>query len=244
MIRVNRTTKPQVLQRLGPKWLADLQASINELDRLEKDPQATKQTKRQAKNKVEKARQKYNHPEIKKALVGMFHGKCAYCESQITAVTYGHIEHFHPKSNSQYVDKTFEWENFLLSCDICNNPQHKGTKFPLAANNTPLLIDPTDGVTDPTTHLRFSWDAQAGLASIYGRDVRGQAVERIFDFNGVNGRKALIKARSEYVKKLMILLRYAQSGSVEALAILKEACQPDAPYTVFALLYIAPHITS
>lgn len=80
------------------------------------------------------------------------------------------------------------------------------------------------------------------MASIYGRDGRGQEMERTFDFNGLNGRKALVKARSEHVKKLIILLEYARKGNQEAAAILKEACRPDTPYTAFALIYIAPYI--
>ena len=187
MIRVNRTSKPPVLQRLEANWLTNLKDAVAELQRLANDPLATEQAKKQAKIKVENAQKKYNHREIKNALVRMFHGKCAYCESLITVVTYGNIEHFHPKGNPSYIDKTFEWENFLLSCDICNNAQHKGTHFPVDANGHPLLINPTDGVTDPARHLRFDWDSKAGLASIYGHDERGEEIERIFDLNGLRG---------------------------------------------------------
>jgi uncharacterized protein (TIGR02646 family) len=240
VIRVNRGPEPVVVRRHAHAWLADLQAALKDLNRVTSDPKATAQAKKRAKDKVNKAQGKYNHPKIKQALLDMFCEKCAYCESPITHVTYGNIEHFYPKA--QYADKTFEWENMLLACDICNNARHKGSKFPLDAQGRPLLIDPTDGVTDPVTHLIFSWNPLAGLAAIYGRDRRGQIVEQTFDFSGLRGRKALIKERSEYVKKLMVLLKYAQDGNAEALDILKEACQPDAPYAAFALTHIAPHI--
>jgi uncharacterized protein (TIGR02646 family) len=240
MIYVHRTSEPQVLRQSGSRWQAELQAAMTELERLEIDPLATTQAKRQAKTKIEKTQQKYRHREIKTALVRMFHGKCAYCESPITVVTYGHIEHFYPKGDRRYTTKTFAWDNLLLSCDICNNPRHKGTKFPLDTNGTPLLINPTNN--NPLSHFKFSWDGRTGLAYIYGLDARGREVEQVFDFNGIKGRKELIKARSEYVKKLMVILKLAQQGDTEAVVILKDSCKSDAPYSAFALTYIAPHL--
>lgn len=227
MIPVPRTPKPPVLVRNAAKWLAKLQV-------VQGSTAATKAD-------IKKAMNKYQHEEIKVTLVAMFHGKCAYCESKITHITYGDIEHFRPKSDPRYAHLIFEWENLLLSCSICNNSAHKGAKFPLDASGNPVLIDPTDGVTDPNAHLEFAWDAVAGLATVYGYDTRGQEVERIFDFNGV-GRKELIRDRSYHVKTLMALLPYAQKGDLKAIDILKEACQPDAKYSAFARLLILPHL--
>jgi hypothetical protein len=127
-------------------------------------------------------------------------------------------------------------QQHLYSCQICNNSRHKGTKFPLDANGNPLLINPTDGGTDPTTHLRFDWNPKTELASIYGRDDRGREVVKTFDFNGFNGRKALIKHRSRYVKTLSVILRYAQAGDTEAKKLLQDACLPESEseYSAFA----------
>jgi hypothetical protein len=163
----------------------------------------------------------------------MFYGKCAYCESQITVVTYGAIEHFYPKA--RYPDKTFEWSNLLLSCDVCNDAGHKGDDFPLDANGQPVLINPTDGATDISRHLDFVWDSEAGLATVYGRDERGKLVEETFDLNGLRGRKELIRRRSAYVKKLVVLCVFARAGNPEALSLIREACRPEAEYSVFAL---------
>jgi len=245
MISVTRTAPPQVLQEHGARWLTALRTANDELGQAENDSQATPQQIRRAKERKKRAQNKYRHPKIKDALVTMFHGKCAYCESPVRVVTYGHIEHFYPKGNPNYMDKTFEWDNLLLSCDVCNDSGHKGNRFPLDASGDPLLIDPTDGVTDPVVHLKFSWDPRTGLASVYGLSERGQEVERIFDLNGMRGRKALIKERSRYIKKLYVILKLYdhQENNAEALAILQEACQSDAPYSAFALAYIAPHIS-
>jgi hypothetical protein len=235
--RVNRISKPDVLQQNSDRWLSELRSAIENLEQIKNDPKAKKEDVKKAETIVKKAQNKYSHREIKDALVKMFYGKCAYCESCITVVTYGHIEHFYPKS--RYADKTFEWHNLLLSCDICNNAQHKGTLFPLDIKGNPLLIDPSDGITEPVMHLKFFWDNSLRLASIYGLDDRGREVERIF---GLNRRKELIRERSRHVKMLMALFKLAQQGNSEAMAILKEACQPDAPYRAFALTYIYPYI--
>lgn len=149
MIAVRRLPTPLVLERNAARWLAELQTVLSK-------PAPTKK-------QISRAQNRYRHDEVKQALVAMFHGKCAYCESKITVVTYGAIEHFRPKS--QYIELTFAWENFLLSCDVCNDAGHKGTHFPLNQHGEPLLIDPTDGITDPHAHLDFVWDGVARLAS-------------------------------------------------------------------------------
>ncbi len=246
MISVTRTALPQVLQEKGAHWLAALRAANDELEQVENDSESTSRQIQRAKDRKKRAQNKYRHPEIKTLLEEeMFHSKCAYCESPVKVVAYGHIEHFYPKGNPNYVDKTFEWDNLLLSCDICNDAGHKGTRFPLDTGGDPLLIDPTDGVTDPVEHLKFSWDPRTGLACIYGLSERGREVERIFDLNGMRGRKALIKERSRYVKTLCVILKLydRQKDNAEALTLLQQACQPDAPYSAFALAYIAPHIS-
>ena len=71
MIRVQRTPTPPVLRKHSGKWL---QAYLS----------ATTREKRRA------AQDRYRHPRVKKALVGLFHGKCASCESKITHVDCGH----------------------------------------------------------------------------------------------------------------------------------------------------------
>ena len=78
MIRVNRVVKPGVLVAKEAKWKAEIRAAST--------PQAR-----------EKAQNKYRHKQIKEALIAMFHGKCAYCESRMMHIDYGHIEHFKPR---------------------------------------------------------------------------------------------------------------------------------------------------
>lgn len=70
----------------------------------------------------------YSDKSVRKLLLKMFHGKCAYCESRITAIYNGDIEHFRPKGKIQnairprpgYFWLASEWENLLFACPFCN----------------------------------------------------------------------------------------------------------------------------
>lgn len=63
----------------------------------------------------------YKHPANKAALVQASYGKCMYCESRISHVYYGDIEHIKPKAAGKYPHLEFEWTNLGFSCAICNN---------------------------------------------------------------------------------------------------------------------------
>jgi len=136
MIPVTRISKPNILQQNAQKWLTELQAANTNLEQVNSDPQSSKKQIDDAKKKVKNAQNKYNPGKIatsginpvKQPLYEMFYGKCAFCERKVEIST-AHIEHFKPKS--QYVDLTFDWNNFLYACEVCNNKQHKGEKFPL-----------------------------------------------------------------------------------------------------------------
>ena len=108
----------------------------------------------------------------------MFHGKCAYCESKISHVDYGHIEHFKPKS--RFPDLTFEWTNLLLSCPICNGSEYKSDRFPLETEGGPL-VNPCDEL--PAEHFEFVFDPVAKLATVIGKTARGQTTEAIVGLN-------------------------------------------------------------
>jgi hypothetical protein len=55
--------------------------------------------------------------------------KCAYCESPAES-QHGDVEHFRPKSIWWWLAMCYD--NYLLSCQICNQT-YKGDKFPLGA---------------------------------------------------------------------------------------------------------------
>lgn len=57
-------------------------------------------------------------------------GKCAYCEAPTDTVAHGDVEHFRPKSVYWWLALCFD--NYLYSCQICNQT-YKGDNFPTGA---------------------------------------------------------------------------------------------------------------
>ena len=209
MISVARTAEPPVLIANKAAWLADLNAA-----------------KVACNDKLFKICQKrYGHKQIKETLGLMFSDKCAYCESVINVVTSGHIEHFRPKSRFTFL--TFEWNNLLLSCPKCNDKAYKGVKFPGVFAGGRLL-DPS--LENPAFHFDFVYDPVTQQALIIPITTRGATTVRVF---GLNSRKALIKARSSLIKKLIALKTYELTDSFAA-ALLAEAKQSDEPYLAWA----------
>lgn len=208
MIRITRPSKPRILENKADEWRASLLAA----DTIAK------------RNKAEK---KYRHKDIKKLLVQMFSGKCAYCESKITHIDYGHIEHFRPKrGTSGRPELAFEWSNLLLACGICNGAEHKSDHFPEANENGPIL-DPC--VDELEKHLSFHYDPITKLASVYGKTPRGVTTETLLGLNRVE----LRSYRSKRIRHLLALAQYATTDA-EAAALLDEAKQSIAEYAAFA----------
>jgi uncharacterized protein (TIGR02646 family) len=169
---------------------------------------------------------RYRHADVKQALVTLFHGKCAYCESFILHIDYGHIEHYRPKA--KYPRQAFTWSNLVLACGVCNGSEHKGDWFPLKADGGPL-INPS--AEDPAPHLSFEYDPKTRIASVRGRTTRGDTTETCLGLN----RKDLRIQRSKYVRKLWFIAKQAATDS-EAWRMLDEAASSSEEYSAFANL--------
>ena len=167
MISITKGAIPAVLAANAAAWTANLIGKLNN------GPPPTK---------TDKGR--YNHEEIKAALLQETRGKCAYCESKLRHVTYGDIEHVVPKSTDPNL--WFEWQNLTIACDVCNTNKgsHDG------------LIDPY--TVDPSVHLwvigEFVWPAP-------GSDL-GIVAERTLGLN----RADLLDRRRDRLKDLIALL--------------------------------------
>lgn len=117
----------------------------------------------------------YGHAEVKRALQDAQHHKCCFCESKISHISYGDVEHYRPKSgwvqDAEALNKpgyywlSYDWDNLLLSCQICNQ-RHKKNYFPLRNNanraishshdivvEEPLFIHPT--IDNPEDFITF-----------------------------------------------------------------------------------------
>lgn len=101
MIKLTKRPKPTILVNKAATWTNELMSYVNSGKEIPKE-----------------IRNRYNDSEIRAELTKETSGKCMYCEGFIGAVSYSHIEHFLPKS--AYPQKTFEWENLGLGCQVCN----------------------------------------------------------------------------------------------------------------------------
>ena len=179
MIRIARTKRPDVLVKKVANWKRSIREASTDSAR-------------------QNAQGKYQHVDIKNGLVDMFHGKCAYCESAITHIDYGHIEHFKPKSKPAYYELAVDWDNLLLACGRCNGAENKGSRFPLEDEDGPL-VNPVE--EEPSQHLSFDFDLRLRLANVLGMSKRGETTRRILGLN----RPELVKRRSDFVKKLWVI---------------------------------------
>lgn len=111
----------------------------------------------------------YAHKTVKAALRKAQHDKCCFCESKLTHISYGDVEHFRPKGGVRqksgdalgrpgYYWLAYEWSNLFLSCQLCNQ-RYKANLFPLkkpanrakshddnVATEEPKFIDPSEDV--------------------------------------------------------------------------------------------------
>ena len=118
----------------------------------------------------------YAHKTVKEALIKAQHDKCFLCESKITHISHGDVEHFRPKAGYRQSAKdklqkpgyywlAYEWDNLFLACQICNQVFKKNL-FPLAnpkaratshkkpvGKEEPIFIDPSK--EDPELFIAF-----------------------------------------------------------------------------------------
>ena len=142
----------------------------------------------------------YGDKSVKDELRKAQHDKCALCESKITHIVYGDVEHFRPKAGYRqdpedplgqpgYYWLAYEWSNLLFCCPLCNQC-FKGNLFPLAdptrrakshhediAGEEPLLVNPA--LEDPAHFLEF----RRNLVHAINDNPRGTATIKVFGLN-------------------------------------------------------------
>jgi len=164
----------------------------------------------------------YGHADVKRALQVAQGNKCCFCESKIGHISYGDVEHYRPKTGWVQADEPLnkpgyywlanDWENLLLSCQICNQ-RYKKNYFPLRDNNTralshtadihaedPLFIHPV--LDDPELYITFREEVPIAIDS----NDRGLAtIEKL----GLN-RELLNEQRRKDLKQLKQLYTIAR----------------------------------
>lgn len=217
MIFVKRFDEPASLIDNKNKWLEDYLLAIENYKLNAND------RNRRLKNKAEN---KYRQQDIKTSLKKMFEGKCAYCESYLAHISYGHIEHFKPKS--KYPEDCFNWDNLLLGCEVCNGIQYKSNHFPLEANNGPI-VNPT--IENPFDFFKFEYDPITGLANVLGKNNRGIVTEKLLGLN----RPELLKHRSRIVRRIVFVAIKASQGDNDALVEIRKLVEKSEEYSAFSI---------
>ncbi|AGX02775.1 hypothetical protein B14911_16860 [Bacillus sp. NRRL B-14911] len=168
------------------------------------------------------------YKEVKDVLEVMFNSKCAYCESDISPVSYGDIEHFRPKSAYHttkaetlkypgYYWLAMDWNNLLLSCEVCNRT-YKKNQFPLVDEakrkkkydeeviEEPLLIDPCDASSNPQDHINFT---EEGLVEYtLGGRCKGKKSIEVYGLDNPKLTRKRKKLAKEISDKKSQVLRY------------------------------------
>ena len=125
----------------------------------------------------------YGSTAVKDELIRLQHGKCCFCESDITHISHGDIEHYRPKAGwvqgTETLNKpgyywlAYDWDNLLLACEICNR-SYKKNYFPLQdntkralshndniENEDPLFLHPVND--DPEEHIGFNEEVPVSI---------------------------------------------------------------------------------
>lgn len=95
-------------------------------DRVNKSLELLKAERELKKGLIEKHKFPSNWSPSKKQLQKESHQKCAYCESPTTVTAYGDVEHYRPKSKYWWL--AYCYDNYLASCQLCNQ-KYKKAKF-------------------------------------------------------------------------------------------------------------------
>jgi uncharacterized protein (TIGR02646 family) len=161
----------------------------------------------------------YGAKSVKSALQKAQHGKCAFCESKITHIAPGDVEHFRPKAGYRqrpdgplirpgYYWLAYEWSNLFFCCPLCNR-RFKRNHFPLEddtwratshhddiGRERPLLIHPE--LDDPASFLEFD---EEYVRAIEGHP-RGQATIEVLGLN----RSEIVERRRDVLRSIKVLV--------------------------------------
>ena len=227
MIKTERIAKPLVLADNAGKWTDEYVAAREALSIA-----VTAEQKRLATKAKDAAERKYNHAQVRSVLRTMFYGgKCAYCESHISHISYPQIEHYKPKDN--FPKLCFEWDNLLLGCGVCNGKEYKGTKFPMASDGG-FLINPCED--DPEDFFDFVCEPDENseegfIAVVRPKKSRGEITEHTL---GLNRIPLLRKRTQTLVPYYLSLAQLAGEGDEKSKDILQRFCHPRFEYSAFA----------
>lgn len=170
----------------------------------------------------------YKDPEIKKFLIDETAQKCVYCESKITHVYYGDVEHIIPKSVSPQL--RFDYGNLTFACSVCNNKK--------GAYNDPAnrLLNPY--VDELNLHIR----AVGPMVLRNPGSDRGLITQKRLDLN----RMSLVERRTERLESISSLLDQVARSTNPAVKLVlveqvRQECEADKEFSLVVRAFVASH---
>lgn len=125
--KLEKLSKPSILVEKGDEWTREYL---------------------EAKSGDKRPPSRWRHHQIKDSVSKETSDRCAYCDSEMKSVHFGHIEHIVPRS--AVPEKVVEWENLTLACEQCNN-----AKSDYYSQVAPIINPYLD---EPSEHLIFLGD--------------------------------------------------------------------------------------
>lgn len=184
MISISKIDKPEILEQKDAEWTDEL---IGKLNNGEDVPKSLKE--------------RYRHPQIKEAVIIETKGKCCYCESVVSHVYPGDIEHIKPKS--VFPNLTFEWNNLTFVCSKCNNKKRDY----YSQNGNVNIINPY--IENPLNHLHCF----GPMVMHINNSKEGEFTWKKLDLN----RMSLIERRKEKIESIQTLIDKYNREEDEAL---------------------------
>lgn len=213
MIKLTKIEEPDILKENALKW------TVEYLDCITNDIKPTSTIK-----------YRYRDKSIKEQILKETHGKCVYCESKISHVCPGDIEHILPKNKDARPDLYVKWDNLTLACEVCNR-DYKKDYF----NEQDPLINPYED--NPEEHLI------AGGPFLYNMpgDRKGYITIKILGLN----RTTLIERRKERIESISSLLeKWISEQNPYIKSILKEQIIKEASSDSEYSFIIKSHLKS
>jgi hypothetical protein len=190
---------------------------------------------------------------LKTFLFGLFHDKCAYCESEVLHVASGDVEHYRPKrcviedpQHPGYYWLAYDVSNLLPCCEQCNRIRGKRNHFPIAgtrgnrgsdlAAEEPLLLnpyahDPKDHIVWPVGASRPGGAPPLVLGTAVGSTEVGRTSIEIYNLN----RGHLVERRRRAQEQILERLYYHVRDPDQIRAIFQDLAAGKVEYSAAVL---------
>ena len=194
----------------------------------------------------------YKDDMVKDALKTMQHGKCCYCEKDLSQVGRSAIwvDHFIAKTHNSFKDGegltnwnlANAWGNLLMACSTCN--RDKGTDEPFdSTTNERKLIDPCDSAIDPEDHIEFMIE---GVVIFYKSKLESQLGENTLRNLKLKSRRdiySILRKRKLEIDKIFsdIVDGLIESNAAHVLSKqndLRKMSSAHQPHSAFCRCYI------